>query len=84
MISFLLILSACSQRVIIKKEEVAVLPPDNLLIFPCNTSEAGETVRSLAKGYIENKSCVNKYKQSLDSLKRWKVEQEKIYNVNTK
>lgn len=80
-ISFLLSLSACSQNVVIKKEPIAVLPPDNLLISPCNQHGAGTTVRSLAEGYLENVSCIRKHKTRLESLTKWKKEQEDIYNA---
>ena len=58
---------------------MAILPPDNLLVSPCDSTEAGTTVRSLAKGYIENKSCINMHKQTLESLTKWKNEQEAIF-----
>lgn len=56
-----------------------MFPPDNLLVSPCDPSEAGVTVRSLAKGYIENRSCINMHKQSLESLTKWKTEQGAIF-----
>lgn len=75
MIFSLLSLVACFPKVIIKEKVVVVSPPDSLLVSPCSSVEAGSTVRTLAKGYVENTSCISKHKQSLQSIKDWKDKQ---------
>jgi hypothetical protein len=62
------------------KQEVAVVPPDNLLVSPCNVADSGSTVGSLAQGYIANAACIDQHKASLDALKRWKQTTSNIYN----
>ena len=54
--------------------------PDSLLVDPCEAVEAGETVRSLAKGYVTNTSCVGKYMLLLEKQRKYKTEIEAVYN----
>lgn len=72
----------CSNSPIIVQEEKAVLPGDNLLADPCKAIEAGDTVRTLAKGYIHNTDCVYKFATKLEDLRTWKLEQERVYQNN--
>ena len=65
-------------------KEVLVLTPDSLMVDPCEPVGAGETVRSLAKGYVKNIGCVREYKLLLDKQRKFKLEAESIYNGNTK
>ena len=65
-------------------KEVAVLAPDSLLVDPCEPVGAGETVRSLARGYVKNTGCIREYKLLLDKQRQFKLEAESIYNGNTK
>lgn len=53
--------------------------PDSLLVDPCEAIEAGETVRSLAKGYVTNTSCVGQYMLLLDKQREYKTNIEKLY-----
>lgn len=55
--------------------------PDSLSVEPCKAISAGETVRSLATGYVKNTSCVFDYKLLLDKQNKWKDEQRKLFNV---
>lgn len=55
-----------------------VLPPDSLLLPPCQAKEAGKTVRTLAKGYVHNTKCIEKYEVTLQAVRDWKVEQESL------
>lgn len=64
--------------------EKPVLTPDSLLVDPCEAIGAGYTVRSLAKGYVSNTSCIGEYKLLLNKQRQFKKEAEVIYNGNTK
>jgi hypothetical protein len=48
---------------------------------PCGAIKAGDTVRSLAKGYVNNTGCVFDYKLLLEKQRKWKLEQEKLYGT---
>lgn len=56
-----------------------VFLPDNLMQDPCGAIKAGDTVRSLAKGYIVNTGCVFDYKLLLQKQRYWKAKQEGIF-----
>lgn len=53
--------------------------PKSLLVDPCEAISAGDTVRSLARGYVANTSCLWQYKLLLEKQRRHKKEMEKIY-----
>ena len=55
--------------------------PNSLLINPCGAVSAEDTVRSLARGYVKNTSCVFDYELLLDKQRSWKEEQEQLHNV---
>ncbi len=78
MITFLLSLTACSPKYIYKDRVVLVTPEDSLLLSPCQAKEAGETVRTLAKGYVHNTKCIEKYEVTLQAIRDWKVKQESL------
>lgn len=61
------------------QKEIIVTTPDALLVDPCNVIGAGDTVRSLAKGYVVSVSCVREYQLLLDKQRRHKQEMELIY-----
>jgi hypothetical protein len=61
-----------------------VLTPDSLLVDPCKAIGAGDSVRSLARGYISNTSCIAEYKLLLEKQRKHKVEMQGIYNVKSK
>lgn len=61
------------------KDRVHVMP-DSLLVEPCEAIEAGDTVRSLAKGYVTNTSCVGQYMLLLEKQREYKTEIEAVYN----
>jgi len=73
-------LSACSPKVVTVVKEVIVTNPDSLLVDPCNVIGAGDTVRSLAKGYVVSVSCVREYQLLLEKQRRHKAEVSKIYD----
>jgi hypothetical protein len=56
-----------------------VFPPDNLMQDPCGAIKAGDTVRSLAKGYVANTGCVFDYKLLLEKQRKWKAEQQGLF-----
>ena len=62
-------------------KEVLVLTPDSLLVDPCEVVGAGDTVRTLAKGYVANTSCVGDYKLLLEKQRKAKAEQVKLYGT---
>lgn len=53
--------------------------PDNLMQDPCGAISAGETVRSLARGYVVNTGCVFDYQLLLKKQREWKTRQEGIF-----
>ena len=53
--------------------------PDSLLQDPCGAISAGETVRSLARGYVKNTGCVFDYQLLLKKQRQWKVEQMELF-----
>lgn len=57
-----------------------MLTPDSLLVDPCEAVEAGETVRSLARGYVSNTNCVRQYKKLLIKQREHKQKTEALYN----
>lgn len=59
MVCYLVSLSACSTQPIIQKKIEYVYPPDTLLIKPCETVDAGDTVRTLSNAYVHNTTCAN-------------------------
>ena len=61
------------------QKDVIVLTPNALLVDPCNVVGAGYTVRSLAKGYIANVSCVREYQLLLEKQRIHKESMERIY-----
>jgi len=56
-----------------------VTTPDSLLVDPCNVIGAGDTIRSLAKGYVVSVSCVREYQLLLEKQRRHRDEMRKIY-----
>lgn len=56
-----------------------VFPPDNFMQDPCGAIKAGDTVRSLAKGYVVNTGCVFDYKLLLEKQRKWKAEQQELF-----
>lgn len=53
--------------------------PDSLLISPCDSKSAGETVGSLVKGYVENTSCIGEHKRLIEAQKEYKHRVETEY-----
>lgn len=59
---------------------ILINPPSNLLVDPCQAVEAGETVSTLAQGYVTNTGCIHKYQKRMQTLREWSQEQSVIYN----
>lgn len=53
--------------------------PDSLLVSPCESVSAGDSVRTLAKGYVANTSCLGQYKLLLEKQIKYKKEIEGVY-----
>lgn len=66
------------QPTVIQKP-VYVQIPVNLLSEPCQAIEAGETLSSLAQGYVSNTGCIGEYSIRLKKLREWDVGQSEIY-----
>lgn len=60
-------------------KEKIVLTPDSLLVHPCEATGAGDTVRSLARGYVKNTTCIGEYKLLLDKIINHKDQVEEVY-----
>lgn len=45
--------------------------PEGLVQSPCIPVGAGETLESLAKGYIKNTSCIGQYEGNLESIRKY-------------
>lgn len=57
-------------------------PPKEILIHPCHKIDAGDTVKTLAKGYVHNTICLDKYKDVVEGIERWKLEREQRQSTN--
>lgn len=53
--------------------------PDSLLVDPCEPVSAGDTVRSLARGYVKNTGCIREYKLLLEKQRKHKTEVEELF-----
>jgi hypothetical protein len=51
--------------------EKPVPTPETLLISPCDPVGPGSTVRTLARGYVKNTSCVGEHKEVLDGIRAY-------------
>jgi hypothetical protein len=56
-----------------------VFVPDSLMQDPCTPIKAGDTLRSLAKGYVTNTGCVFDYQLLLKKQRDWKTRQEGLF-----
>lgn len=72
-------LSGCSSRVIIKTQEVPILPPDSMLVSPCGITASGETLRTLGSAKIADESCITQHKHVLLQYEEWKQDKLKLY-----
>jgi len=54
--------------------------PDSLLVDPCGAKPAGETVRSLAKAYVDNTTCIHKYQLLLQNQRSHKEKIRVLYD----
>ena len=77
--SFLLILPACSKDTVIVSKDRLVFTPDSLLQDPCEAVGAGDSVRTLAKGYVANTSCLGQYKLLLEKQRKHKAEVDELF-----
>jgi len=55
--------------------------PNSLLTNPCGAVSAEDTIRSLARGYVKNTSCVFDYELLLDKQRKWTEQQKELHNV---
>lgn len=79
--TLVLILSGCSQKAIVNQSPVYVPIPLNLLNDPCVPVEAGDTLSSLAQGYVSNTGCIGEYSIRLKNLREWDRDQREIYKI---
>lgn len=56
-----------------------VFLPDSLLQDPCGAIKSGDTVRSLAKGYVTNTGCVFDYQLLLKKQREWQTQQKELF-----
>lgn len=68
----------------IKTQEVPILPPDNMLVSPCEITESGETVRTLGSAKVADESCITQHKHVLQQYEEWKKDKLKLYNNKEK
>ena len=61
------------------QKEVPVLFPDALLVDPCEATGAGDTVKSLAKGYVKNTGCIREYRLLLNKQREHKTAAEELF-----
>lgn len=74
MISFLiassLFLSGCNTNKTITKTKIEYkYIPSEILVVDCQAIRAGDTVRSLAKGYVNNTKCLQAHQKLIEGLK---------------
>jgi len=55
--------------------------PSSLMVTPCTSVDAGDTVRLLAKAYVQNNSCIQQYQLLIDSQRKWTASQLLIYKT---
>ena len=79
LISILLLLQACSTKVVVEYRDRVHVMPDNLLVSPCNGLPAGDSVRSLARGYVGNTTCLKQHILLLEKQQKYKTEMERLY-----
>src|SRR5690606_10099412 len=78
----LMILPACSMKPTeIQYKNKLHLTPDSLLVDPCSPKEAGYTVRSLARGYVENTTCIRMYRILLEKQRKHKQQVMELYHA---
>lgn len=79
-------LSACSpkQQVIYESRTEVLTTPDTLLSSPCKGIQAGDTVGSLARGYVVNTNCLAQYERLLIKQREYKKNVEEQFNGSTK
>lgn len=53
--------------------------PDNLLQSPCGAIKSGDTLRSLAKGYVKNTGCIFDYELLLEKQNKWQTQQKELF-----
>ena len=53
--------------------------PNSLLVIPCEAVGAGDTVRSLARGYVKNTSCIGEYRLLLEKQKDYNQKIEALF-----
>lgn len=56
--------------------------PSSLIKHPCQPVGAGDTVKSLQKGYIENLYCIGKYKGVVNSIESYNQNIEGLRDDN--
>ena len=78
-VSCLILLSGCYQRIVYVPKEVPVLTPDTLLVDPCEPVGAGDTIRTLAKGYVKNTGCIREYRLLLEKQRKHKNQIEDLF-----
>ena len=80
-ILLLLQISGCSTNPVFVQKEVVISIPSSLLVDPCEPVSAGDTVRSLAKAYVKNTSCVGEYIILLRKQREYTERVGELYNV---
>lgn len=63
------------------QKEVPVTTPKSLLVDPCEPVGAGDSIRTLAKGYVANTSCLGQYRLLFEKQRKHKELTEKLYGV---
>lgn len=53
--------------------------PDNLLQSPCGAIKSGDSLRSLAKGYVKNTGCIFDYELLLEKQNKWQTQQKELF-----
>lgn len=51
--------------------ETPVPIPESLLLNPCDAVGAGLTVDSLARGYVQNTTCIGEFKSTMSGVREY-------------
>lgn len=80
------VLYGCSSKPspLIMSSDTYIGPPDNLLVYPCRSTPAGESLIELAMAYSKNNGCIAMWQKQMDKIKKNKKENEELYNVKPK
>ena len=77
---FLLTLGACSNQHMVEQQTKIEVMPDSLLLDPCKSTSAGESVRDLGKAYVKQTLCILQYSTLLEKQREYKQKTIEVHS----